>query len=42
MDDFDIAQIDEVIHGRIRLGIMACLDAIGRLAPEPPPESGPG
>ena len=25
MDDFDIAQIDEVIHGRIRLGIMAYL-----------------
>ena len=25
MDDFDIAQIDEVIHGRLRLGIMAYL-----------------
>ena len=24
-DDFDIARIDEVIHGRIRLGIMAYL-----------------
>jgi len=29
MDDFDIGQIDEVIHGRIRLGIMACLAAAG-------------
>jgi len=29
MDDFDIAQIDEVIHGRIRLGIMAYLAAAG-------------
>ncbi|NBB16128.1 helix-turn-helix domain-containing protein [Caulobacter sp. SLTY] len=25
MDDFDIEKIDEVIHGRIRLGIMAFL-----------------
>ena len=25
MDDFDIEQIDEVIHGRLRLGIMAFL-----------------
>ncbi len=25
MDDFDIARIDEVIHGRLRLGIMAHL-----------------
>ena len=24
-DDFDIGQIDEVIHGRVRLGIMAYL-----------------
>ncbi len=24
-DDFDISRIDEVIHGRIRLGIMAYL-----------------
>ena len=24
-DDFDIGQIDEVIHGRVRLGIMADL-----------------
>ena len=24
-DDFDIARIDEVIHGRVRLGIMAFL-----------------
>ena len=24
-DDFDIGRIDEVIHGRIRLGIMAYL-----------------
>lgn len=29
MDDFDIAQIDEVIHGRIRLGIMAYLAGTG-------------
>ncbi len=25
MDDFDITRIDEVIHGRVRLGIMAYL-----------------
>jgi DNA-binding MarR family transcriptional regulator len=25
MDDFDIEKIDEVIHGRVRLGIMAYL-----------------
>ena len=25
MDGFDIAQIDEVIHGRLRLGVMAYL-----------------
>jgi len=25
MDDFDIAALDEVIHGRVRLGIMAYL-----------------
>ncbi len=24
-DDFDISRIDEVIHGRVRLGIMAYL-----------------
>jgi DNA-binding HxlR family transcriptional regulator len=29
MDDFDIAQIDEVIHGRLRLGIMAYLIGAG-------------
>ena len=29
MDDFDIAQIDEVIHGRMRLGIMAYLAGAG-------------
>lgn len=27
--DFDIRQIDEVIHGRIRLGIMAYLSGAG-------------
>ena len=27
MDDFDIGKIDEVIHGRVRLGIMAYLMA---------------
>ena len=26
-DDFDIARIDEVIHGRVRLGVMAYLMA---------------
>jgi len=25
MDDFDISRIDEVIHGRLRLGVMAYL-----------------
>lgn len=28
-DDFDIARIDEVIHGRLRLGVMAYLSAAG-------------
>ncbi|WP_332660177.1 winged helix-turn-helix domain-containing protein [Brevundimonas sp.] len=28
-DDFDIARIDDVIHGRIRLGIMAFLSGVG-------------
>jgi DNA-binding MarR family transcriptional regulator len=28
-DDFDIAGIDEVIHGRVRLGIMAYLAGAG-------------
>jgi DNA-binding HxlR family transcriptional regulator len=28
-DDFDIGRIDEVIHGRIRLGIMAYLSGAG-------------
>jgi len=27
MDGFDIAQIDEVIHGRVRLGVMAYLSS---------------
>jgi len=27
-DDFDINRIDEVIHGRVRLGIMACLSGV--------------
>ncbi len=27
-DDFDIGRIDEVIHGRVRLGIMALLSGI--------------
>ena len=27
MDDFDIDRIDEVIHGRLRLGIMAYLSS---------------
>lgn len=27
MDDFDIGKIDDVIHGRVRLGIMAYLMA---------------
>ncbi len=30
MDGFDIDDIDEVIHGRIRLGIMAFLSGAGR------------
>lgn len=29
MDGFDIAAIDEVIHGRIRLGVMAFLSGAG-------------
>ncbi len=29
-DSFDIDQIDEVIHGRIRLGIMAFLASAGK------------
>ena len=28
MDDFDINRIDEVIHGRLRLGIMAYLAGV--------------
>mgnify|MGYP001762696967 FL=1 len=28
-DDFDIGRIDDVIHGRIRLGIMAYLSGAG-------------
>ena len=28
-DDFDIERIDEVIHGRLRLGIMAYLSSAG-------------
>ena len=28
-DDFDISGIDEVIHGRVRLGIMAYLSSAG-------------
>jgi DNA-binding HxlR family transcriptional regulator len=28
-DDFDINRIDEVIHGRVRLGIMAYLSSAG-------------
>jgi len=27
-DDFDINRIDDVIHGRVRLGIMAVLSAV--------------
>ncbi len=27
-DDFDIGRIDDVIHGRVRLGIMACLSGV--------------
>ncbi|MDB5439785.1 MAG: ArsR family transcriptional regulator [Caulobacteraceae bacterium] len=29
MDGFDIAALDEVIHGRVRLGIMAYLSGAG-------------
>lgn len=29
MDDFDIEKIDDVIHGRVRLGIMAFLSGAG-------------
>ncbi|ATQ43592.1 winged helix-turn-helix domain-containing protein [Caulobacter mirabilis] len=29
MDDFDIDRIDEVIHGRLRLGVMAYLAGSG-------------
>lgn len=29
MDDFDIDRIDEVIHGRLRLGVMAYLSGVG-------------
>jgi len=28
-DDFDISGIDEVIHGRLRLGVMAYLSGLG-------------
>jgi DNA-binding MarR family transcriptional regulator len=28
MDDFDIGDIDEVIHGRLRLGVMAYLSSV--------------
>jgi DNA-binding HxlR family transcriptional regulator len=27
-DDFDIGRIDEVIHGRVRLGVMAVLSGV--------------
>jgi DNA-binding MarR family transcriptional regulator len=30
MDGFDIEEIDDVIHGRVRLGIMAFLSGAGR------------
>jgi DNA-binding MarR family transcriptional regulator len=30
MDGFDIDQIDDVIHGRIRLGVMAFLASAGK------------
>ncbi len=30
MDGFDIDQIDEVIHGRVRLGVMAYLASAGQ------------
>ncbi len=29
LDDFDIDKIDEVIHGRLRLGVMAYLSGAG-------------
>jgi DNA-binding HxlR family transcriptional regulator len=29
-DDFDINRIDDVIHGRLRLGVMAFLSGAGR------------
>ena len=29
MPDFDIAGVDEVIHGRVRLGVMAYLSGLG-------------
>jgi DNA-binding MarR family transcriptional regulator len=29
MDEFDIEKIDEVIHGRVRLGVMAYLSGAG-------------
>ena len=28
-DAFDISQVDEIIHGRIRLGVMAYLSGLG-------------
>jgi DNA-binding MarR family transcriptional regulator len=28
MDDFDVSGIDEVIHGRLRLGVMAFLTSV--------------
>ena len=31
-DDFDISGIDEVIHGRLRLGVMAYLTGAGSAA----------
>ena len=31
-DDFDISRVDEVIHGRIRLGVMAYLSGAGGTA----------
>ena len=31
-DDFDIARVDEVIHGRVRLGVMAYLSGAGGVA----------
>ncbi len=30
MDGFDLDQIDEVIHGRVRLGVMAYLSGAGQ------------